>query len=86
VPLEADSREFGARHYPVMVVLHTGLLAGCLLEVIALRRRSIGRLGWPMLAVVLAAPGGAVVVHRLAGGQWNSLDLCGCCVLKVGLD
>ena len=24
--------EFGARHYPAMVVLHTGLLAGCLLE------------------------------------------------------
>ena len=24
--------EFGAEHYPAMVVLHTGLLAGCLLE------------------------------------------------------
>jgi len=31
--------EVGARHYPVMVVLHTGLLAGCLVEAIAMRRR-----------------------------------------------
>ena len=27
--------EFGARHYPLMVSLHTGLLAGCLVEAIA---------------------------------------------------
>jgi hypothetical protein len=29
--------EVGARHYPVMVVLHTGLLAGCLVEAITMR-------------------------------------------------
>lgn len=28
--------EFGAAHYPVMVALHTALLAGCLIEPIAL--------------------------------------------------
>jgi hypothetical protein len=76
VPLEADSREFGARHYPVMVVLHTGLLAGYLLEVIALRRRSIGRLGWPILAVVLAAPGGAVVVHLARDRRRSRMRTC----------
>ena len=47
--------EFGARHYPAMVALHTGLLAGCLLEPIVLHRTFIPALGWPMLAVVLAA-------------------------------
>ena len=47
--------EFGAGHYPVMVVLHTGLLAGCLIEVIALQRPFVPALGWPMLVVVLAA-------------------------------
>ena len=47
--------EFGARHYPAMVILHTGLLAGCLLEAIALHRPFLPALGWPMLAVVLAA-------------------------------
>ena len=26
--------EFGAAHYPAMVILHTGLLVGCLVEVI----------------------------------------------------
>jgi methyltransferase len=46
--------EFGARHYPAMVVLHTGLLVGCLVEPIALDRPFIPSLGWPMFAVVLA--------------------------------
>jgi methyltransferase len=47
--------EFGAGHYPVMVVLHLGLLVGCLLEPIVLHRPFIPALGWPMLVVVLAA-------------------------------
>ena len=64
--------EFGARHYPVMVVLHTGLLAGCLVEVLALRRRFIGRLGWPMLAIVLAAQGLRWWCIATLGRQWNT--------------
>jgi methyltransferase len=47
--------EFGAGHYPVMVALHTALLAACLLEPILLHRPFIPALGWPMLAVVVAA-------------------------------
>ena len=38
--------EFGAGHYPAMVVLHTGLLAGCLVEAMSHRpfiRRWAGR-------------------------------------------
>jgi methyltransferase len=47
--------EFGAGHYPVMVALHTALLAGCLIEPIALHRPFVAALGWPMLAIVVAA-------------------------------
>jgi methyltransferase len=47
--------EFGASHYPVMVTLHTGLLAGCLLEPVLLHRPFIPLLGWPMLVVAVAA-------------------------------
>lgn len=65
-------REFGARHYPAMVVLHTGLLAGCLVEVGVLRRRFVGRLGWPMLGVVLAAQGLRWWCIATLGWQWNT--------------
>ena len=64
--------EFGARHYPVMVGLHTGLLAGCLVEAVVARRRFIGRLGWPMLGVVLAAQGLRWWCIATLGRQWNT--------------
>ena len=47
--------ESGQRHFPVMVALHTALLAGCWLEVLGLHRTFLPALGWPMLALVLAA-------------------------------
>jgi methyltransferase len=62
--------EFGAGHYPVMVVLHTGLLAGCLLE--AAYRDFIPALGWPMLAVVIAAQGLRWWCITTLGRQWNT--------------
>ena len=64
--------EFGARHYPVMVILHTGLLAGCLVEAIALHRPFIPALGWPMLAIVLAAQGLRWWCIATLGRQWNT--------------
>jgi len=64
--------EFGARHYPVMVALHTGLLAGCLVEVFALHRPFIPALGWPMLAIVLAAQGLRWWCIATLGPQWNT--------------
>ncbi|MEO3938063.1 isoprenylcysteine carboxylmethyltransferase family protein [Dermatophilaceae bacterium Soc4.6] len=64
--------ESGQRHYPAMVVLHTGLLVGCLVE--AWWRRPDGH---PLFAVV-----GLVVVVaaqalrwwciRTLGPQWNT--------------
>jgi methyltransferase len=62
--------EFGARHYPAMVTLHTGLLAGCLVE--ALYRPFIPALGWPMLAVVLCAQGLRWWCIATLGRQWNT--------------
>ena len=64
--------EFGARHYPPMVTLHTGLLVGCLVEAIALHRPFIPALGWPMLAIVLAAQGLRWWCIATLGRQWNT--------------
>jgi methyltransferase len=47
--------ESGAGHYPVMVLLHTGLLAGAVVEVLALDRSFLPWLGWPMLALLVAS-------------------------------
>ena len=64
--------EFGAGHYPAMVVLHTGLLVGCVVEVYALHRPFVGWLGWPMLAVVIAAEGLRWWCIATLGRQWNT--------------
>ncbi len=47
--------ETGRAHYPLMVALHTGLLAACLLEVFAGHRPFLPVLGATMLALVLGA-------------------------------
>ncbi|MFG1806779.1 isoprenylcysteine carboxyl methyltransferase family protein [Streptomyces sp. NPDC049040] len=52
---DRGGREHGSGHYPVMVLLHTGLLAGCLAEVHYGGRPFVAALGWPMLALVVAS-------------------------------
>ena len=69
---ERGGTEFGAGHYPAMVVLHIGLLAGCLIEVIALQRPFVPALGWPMLVVVLAAQALRWWCITTLGPQWNT--------------
>ncbi|WP_319430568.1 isoprenylcysteine carboxyl methyltransferase family protein [Mycobacterium sp. RTGN5] len=64
--------EFGASHYPIMVVLHTGLLAGALVEVIGLHRPFLPVLGWPMLAIVVGAQGLRWWCITTLGQQWNT--------------
>lgn len=64
--------EFGAGHYPPMVALHTALLAGCLVEVIALHRPFIPALGWPMLVIVVAAQVLRWWCIATLGRQWNT--------------
>jgi len=69
---ERGGTEFGSGHYPVMVVLHVGLLAGCLVEVFALHWPFIPTLGWPMLAVVVAAQVLRWWCITTLGHQWNT--------------
>lgn len=64
--------ESGKGHYPFMVVLHTGLLAGCLLEAIVADRPFIPALGWTMLAVVVLAQGLRWWCITVLGLQWNT--------------
>jgi methyltransferase len=62
--------EYGRGHYPVMVLLHTGLLAGCLAE--APYRPFLPVLGWPMLALVLAAQVLRWWCISSLGPRWNT--------------
>jgi methyltransferase len=64
--------EFGTRHYPAMVALHAGLLAGCVVEPIALHRPFIAAVGWPMLAIVLAAQALRWWCITSLNYQWNT--------------
>lgn len=64
--------ERGLGHYPAMVALHTGLLAGCLLEVWLLDRPFVPALGWPMLVLVLASQGLRWWCIATLGRQWNT--------------
>jgi len=45
-------KEFGRPHYVVMVILHTALLVGCLVEPSALHRPFVPWLGWSMVVVL----------------------------------
>ena len=64
--------ESGRGHYPVMVALHVGLLAGCLLEVWLLRRPFVAPLGWSMLAAVAAAQALRWWCVVTLGRRWNT--------------
>lgn len=70
--LARGGTEHGFGHYPVMVVLHIALLAGCVLEPVLLDRPFIPALGWPMLAVVLAAQALRWWCIGTLGLQWNT--------------
>ena len=69
---ERGGVESGKGHYPFMVVLHTGFLAGCLVEAIVADRPFIPALGWPMLAVVVLAQGLRWWCISVLGHQWNT--------------
>lgn len=69
---ERGGTEFGAGHYPVMVVLHSALLIGCIVEVVALHRPFIPSLGWPMLAIVAATQVLRWWCITTLGHQWNT--------------
>ncbi len=62
--------ERGAEHYPVMVVLHTAFLIGCVVE--GSQRAFTPALGWPMLALVVAAQALRWWVITTLGPRWNT--------------
>jgi methyltransferase len=66
----AVERGFG--HYPPMVALHTALLVGCAIEPLLANRPFIPALGFPMLAIVLAAQGIRWWAIATLGVHWNT--------------
>jgi methyltransferase len=70
--LSRGGREVGAGHYAPMVVLHTGLLVGCLAEVWVADRPFLAWVGWPMLAVVGLSQGLRWWCIGTLGRQWNT--------------
>jgi methyltransferase len=80
-------KEFGRDHYPAMVSMHALLLISCVVEVWVLGRLFIGRLGWPMVAVVVLT---TVVRWRcvaVLGKHWNSrlIVILGAPLVRDGL-
>lgn len=64
--------ETGREHYPFMVVLHTGLLAGCLIEPALSDRPFVPALGWSMVVLAAAAQGLRWWCIRSLGPYWNT--------------
>ncbi len=68
----AGGVETGRRHYPIMVALHTALLAGCLVETYACRRTFRSAVGVPALALTVAAQALRWWCIATLGSQWNT--------------
>ena len=64
--------EYGRGHYPVMVVLHTGLLVGAVAEVWLLDRPFVPALGWSMLVLVISSQALRWWCIASLGRQWNT--------------
>ncbi|MGX1567845.1 isoprenylcysteine carboxyl methyltransferase family protein [Streptomyces sp. NPDC055506] len=64
--------ESGRGHYPFMVLLHTGLLVGALVEVWIRRPDAVPVLAWAMLALVALAQGLRWWCVATLGRQWNT--------------
>ena len=69
---ERGGVEYGQRHFPWMVTLHTGFLLACIAEVVLLGRPFIPALGWPMLAIALLCQAGRYWCIVSLGAQWNT--------------
>lgn len=69
---QRGSVEHGAGHYPPMVALHVGLLAGALAETHLARRRVDPRLAWPMVSLVVASQALRWWCIRSLGPRWNT--------------
>lgn len=70
--LERDGIETGRGHYPPMIILHTGLLVACLVEVFLADRPFLPPLGWTMLVLVLVAQALRWWCITTLGRRWNT--------------
>jgi len=64
-------KEFGQRHYPVMVTMHTLLLVSCMVEVWTWHRPFLPWLGWPMVLVVVLSTVVRWWCAATLGKHWN---------------
>ena len=64
--------ESGQGHYPAMVALHVAFLVACPAEVLLADRPFLPWLGWPMLALLVAAHALRWWCIRTLGPQWNT--------------
>ncbi len=62
--------ERGQGHYPWMVLLHTSFLVAAPLEVYLLERPFVGALGWPMVALAMAAMALRYWAIQSLAGRW----------------
>ncbi|WP_194892489.1 isoprenylcysteine carboxyl methyltransferase family protein [Catenulispora pinisilvae] len=64
--------ETGRGHYPPMVLLHTGLLAGCLIEPVVAHRSFVPALESAMLVLAIGAQGLRWWCIKTLGQRWNT--------------
>jgi methyltransferase len=70
--LRRGGSEYGFGHFPVMIALHVGLLAGCVLEPLLGHRTFIPGLGFPMLALTVLANGLRWWCTATLGERWTA--------------
>jgi methyltransferase len=70
--LERGGRETGQGHFPAMVVLHTGLLVGMLVEAWVRRPDVPAALAWSMLALAVASQVLRWWCIGTLGRRWNT--------------
>ena len=64
--------EYGHGHLPFMIALHTGLLAGAIIEVVFFDRRFLGSPGWIFLAIAIGCQSARYWFIWALGSQWNT--------------
>jgi methyltransferase len=70
--LRRGGTEYGFGHFPVMIALHVGLIAGCVLEPLLGHRTFIPALGFPMLALTVLANGLRWWCIATLGARWTA--------------
>lgn len=70
--LQRGGIEYGRSHYPIIVALHIGLLAGCLVEVWWRRPVFVPVLGLVMFVVLLASESLRWWCITTLGPRWNT--------------